>query len=265
MIRSTTLRPGLLVSLKTSISGNVDYTKTVIEEEYTNAAGQLIGSWQTDKIVFDAAEQEAAIKVRSKARSLLTSVCARSDFGLLCPESKQGDLEAAIKAARDLCDTFNMTAKLTTISFYTITGRIAADDVEAVRAINSEVRSLLDDMQQGITKLDVEAVRAAAAKAKQLGSMLSPEAQERIQGAIDAVRATAKKMIKAGDQAATEIDAATLAKLAEARTAFLDLDGATELVHPDAEARAIDLDPSVIVVAPAAPVAPDLDLEAMLG
>lgn len=246
---TTTLRPGLLVGLKTKITGNVDYTKTEIVEEHVTESGQLIGSWQTDKVVFDAAEQEAAVKVRTKARGFIMSVCARSEFGLLCPESKEAELNTAIKNAIDVCDEFNLTARITEISFYAITGRIAADDVAAVRAINSEVRSLLEEMESGIKRLDVKAVRDAADKAKKLGQMLAPEAQARIQGAILAARETAKKMIKAGDQAATEIDEATLTQLAQARTAFLDLDDAAEIGDVDAEGRAIDLNPDVVVEA----------------
>lgn len=262
-ITSTTLRPGLLVGMKTAVSGNVEYNKTDIVEDHVNEAGERLATWQTDKVIADAAEYEAAIKVRTKARGLITAVCARSDFGLLCPESKQGELETAIRKAREVCVDFNLTARITEVSFYAITGRIAADDVAAVRAINSEVRALLDDMSEGIKKLDVKSVRDAADKAKKLGQMLSPEAQARIQEAILAARDVATKIKAAGETAAIEIDVTTLATLAQARTAFLDLDGDTELVDPDAAGRAIDLDPSVEVAAPEA-AQPDLDIEDLM-
>lgn len=261
----STLRPGLLVGLKTSIEGNVDIVRTELVEDHLEADGSRVARWETERTVLDAAEHETAVKVRSKARGLLTGICARSDFGLLCPEDKKPQLEAAVREARRLCDEFNIGARLTEIKFFVVTGRIAVDDVEAIRAINNEVRGLIDEMQQGITKLDVEAVRAAASKAKQLGSMLSPDAQARIQGAIDAVRGEAKKMIKAGEQAATEIDVTVLAKLAEARTAFLDLDAAGEVIQPDAATRAIDLDPEVDAMLGEEPAPRDLDLDDMLG
>jgi hypothetical protein len=233
--------------MSTSIKGNIDYTKTVLEEEHIDEAGQLVGSWQTDKVVYDAAEQEAAVKVRSKARGFITSVCAKSDFGYLCPESREADLEAAIKKAIDVCADFNFGARITEVNFFAITGRISTDDVQAVRAIKGELNGLLETMETSIKALDVEGVRAAANKAKKLGTMLSEDGQKSLEGAIDVARAVARKIAKAvtaGEQAALVIDENTLAELASSRTAFLDLDGATELKAPEANtARVLDLAP----------------------
>lgn len=240
---TTTLRPGLLVSLKTSLSGNVSYVKHDRAEDIID--GTLKAKWETEKTVIDVAEHERATKVRSKARSLVASVCANSAFGLLCPESQGEVLNKAIADARKLCDEFNLDAKVTRIWFYAITGRVAADDVEAVRAINSEVRDLLADMAEGVEKLDVKIVRDAASKAKQLGSMLTPDAQARIQIAIDAARSSARKIVAAGEQAALEIDKQTLQTLKEARTAFLDIEQEQrEIAAPVATGRALDLEPT---------------------
>lgn len=257
---STTLRPGLLVSIKTSIDGNVSYIKTELEAEQITE-GTLRAKWETEKTVTDVAEHEAASKVRSKARSLIASVCASSAFGMLCPENAEQDLNKALAEARQRCEDFNKTSTFSKVYFYAITGRIAPDDVEAVRAINSEVRGLLAQMEEGIQKLDVDAVRKAASSAKQLGTMLSPAAQARIQIALDAARATAKKMVAAGEQAAGEIDARTLSTLREARTAFLDVDQADVAIGtPTAEARAIDLVPHAEPAAPAAAAVPQMEI-----
>ena len=130
------------------------------------------------------------------------------------------------------------------VSIYVITGRIAPDDVEAVRAINSELRDLLDDMTTGLKNLDVTAVRDAANRARGIGQMLSPAAAERIQNAIDVARSAARKIVKAGEQAAQEIDLATIRKLEEARTAFLDIDQPSgEIAAPAVETRTLDLTP----------------------
>lgn len=252
-----TLRPGLLISLKTEVKGNVKYKRRDIGRDYRTVDGEIIATWETERTISDPAEHDAAIKVRSKTRSLITGVCAASAFGLLCPEAKAADLQDAIAEARRLADAFNATANVTSVSVYVITGRIAPDDVEAVRAISSEVRDLLAEMSAGIENVDVKRIRAAATKAKGVGTMLSPEMQERIQVAVDAARAAAKKIVKAGETAAIEVDRLTMATLAEARTAFLDLEqDDVEVQQPEAEARAIDLMPEAEMVTPppAAPV-----------
>ncbi len=261
---STTLRPGLLVGLSTAIKGNVKYNKTETVESMTDG-GVLVAEWETERTTLDPKEHELAVKVRAKARSLVGSVCAATAFGFLCAEEDRADLDKAFAEAAKLCEEFNVSARVTRIKFYAVTGRIAPDDAGAVRAINSEIRGLIADMQDGIDKLDVEAVRNAAKRATQLGSMLNPDAQAKMQDAIKAARSIATQMVKAGEQVAIEIDAATINKLTSARTAFLDLDDATEVAAPeDTSGRALDLAPHEAVAEPAAPVTPDLDIEDLL-
>ena len=250
MIQATTLRPGLLVSLKTSVTGNVSYAKETLEREKRTADGSLKARWQTERTITDPEEYEAAQKARSAAGVIVRRVCASSAFGLLCPESQADDLEEAIRAARKIAEDFNATAKLTRLSVYVITGRIAADDVEAVRAINNEVRELIDAMTTGVQNVDVKVVRDAANRARALGQMLQPEAQARIQIAIDAARNCARRMVQAGEQAAQEIDKRTLRSLAESRMAFIDMDDEKPVVAERATGRSVDLEP----VAPVKPV-----------
>lgn len=256
-IQSSTLRPGLLVSLKTSVAGGVRYVAETVEPDHTIEGGALKAVWQTTRVIDDPAEHEAAVKIRSKVRTIISGVCAASAFGLLCPEDKAPELERAMTEARALAEAFNRTARLNRVSVYIITGRVAPDDVEAVKAINSEVRDLLEAMSRGVQDLDVKRVREAADRARQLGAMLSPDAAARIQIAIDTARSAARKIVKAGEQAAQEIDTAAVRKITEQRTAFLDLDPAQEVAAPEAEARGVDLAPEGgDVIQPVRPVAP---------
>jgi hypothetical protein len=234
----------LLVSCKTSVTGNVDYQRTELEAEHIAEDGTARARWETAKRVEDPAEHEAAIKVRGRALGLIRGVCARSAFGLLCPNNKEQDLADAIRDARTLADQFNATAKLTRIGVYVIAGRVAQDDAEAARAIKSEVAELIALMSEGIKALDVQAVRDAANRAKNVSQMLTPESQERVKEAIDLARTAARTIVKAGEQAATEIDAATLRRLEEARTGFLDLDeGEHTVAEVTAASRALDFEP----------------------
>lgn len=239
-MKTSTLRPGLLVSLKTTVTGNVQYRKRTIEAEHLTEDGAEMARWETERTIADKAEHEAAQKARSMAGSCVRSVCAHSAFGLLCPENRADELEKAIADARKIAADFNETASLTRLGVYVITGRIAPDDVEAVRAINSEVRDLLADMAEGVKDLDVKRIRDAANKARSIGSMLSPDSTARIQIAIDAARSSARKIVKAGEQAAQEVDRRAIRQITEQRTAFLDIDDTREVAAPAVETRAID-------------------------
>lgn len=258
-IKSATLRPGFLVSLKTTISGNVKYSKVIVEQDRETEEGALIGRWETERVISDRREHEEAVKVRAKCRNSIVAVCAQSAFGLLCPESNIEQLEDLVAKARELADEFNARARLTRIHIYIITGRIAADDAEAVRALNSEVRDLLNTIETGIRKLDVKAIREAANKARDLGRVLSPSAQESVNLAIVAAREAAKKIVKGGETAAVEVDLIALEAIKKSRTAFLDLDGASEIATPVSEGRAVDFAPDT-VIKPAPHVAPQIEL-----
>jgi hypothetical protein len=252
------LRPGYLVGLKTAIKGeNVKYDKVVLEPERVDEYGQLVSKWETDKTIADAAEQERAVKTRSKARNLVTAVCAKSDFGYLCPDDRLVDLEAAIDEATRLCDEFNLTATLSEIVFSTLKGRIAADDGKAIKAIKGELSELLTAMEAGVKNLNVEGIREAAGKAKELGKMLQPSAQKEVMEYVNKVRKLATEINKAGDQAATVVNAEVLRGLANARTEFLDFDGGAELKDTTVEGRVLDLDPEVEQATAAPEVAAD--------
>ena len=246
-IQATTIRPGILVGLRTSVTGNVKYSKRVIEAGRTTEEGVHIAEWETVRTIADRGEHDRAVKVRSEARAFLTKICIQSPFGLLCPEADSADLVEALAKAKALCADFNRESKVTTVSFNALMGRVAQDDVEAVKAISAEVRNLLSDMKAGVENIDVEMIRKAANEATQIGQMLSVEAQGRLQVAVTAARQTAKEIAatikKSGEQAAIEIDRSTIRKLTEARTTFLDLDGERELVAPAAIGRGVDFAP----------------------
>ena len=241
-MQTSTLRPGILVSLKSSVRGNVKYDKRDIERDHTNKKGQRVAKWETTRNIADPKEFELATTTRASAVQVIRSTCVGSVFGMLCPEAESAQLAEAIATAEKMCAEFNAKARITRIGVYALTGRIAPDDVAAVKAINSEVRDLLSDMQDGLRNLDVKAVRQAAQKARGIGNMLSPDAQARIQVAIDAARKSAKRIVKASETAAAEIDRATIKRIQEQRVAFLDLDEGKAIAKPKTKGRAVELD-----------------------
>lgn len=262
-MRVATLRPGLLVSLKTSVKGGVAYRRTEIDPDHMTETGAREAKWETHRTIEDAAEYELATKVRGKCRSFITAVCAQSDFGLLCPASKEKLLEQAIADARQTAEIFNQQAKLTTISVYIISGRVAYDDVEATKAISSEVSELLETMKQGIAAANPEEIRKAATKAKSIGQMLSDEAGYKVAEAVKQARDIASKIAKmaaeSGEVAAVEIQKLKVDAIHAAQAAFLDLDDAKPVESVPAAAPAgLDLEPAAPTQpAPEPEAAPD--------
>jgi len=238
---TSTLRPGLLVAVTTSVRGNVRYSTTDLGTT-TTVDGAEESRWETNRHITDKAEQERASKARSAARSAVQSVCAQSAFGLLCPESKREALDGAVAAARAIVDDFNASAAVTRVTFNVLAGRIAPDDAEAIKAINAEMSDLMANMAEGMANLDVKVIRDACNRARAVAQMLTPEMQQKIQGAIDIARKTAREAVKAAETGAQEIDRAAIARIEEARTAFLDIGEAAPIAEVEHTGRAVDFE-----------------------
>jgi hypothetical protein len=256
MFNTSTLRPGLLVAIKTSLRGNVSYTKRDIVADHAVGEGERFAKWETERTIADAVEFEAAGKVRREAAYTVAKVCAATAFGHLCPEDKAPELDAAMAEALAMVDAFNSTAKMTRVSVYMIAGRVAQDDVQAARAIRSELADILAAMESGVTALDPGKVRDAARRAQEIATMLTADGANRVKGAVDAARRAAREIVraaKAGEVAAVAIDGEVARKIAAARTSFLDLDETPLQVERSEQApRVLDLDsPAIALDAPA--------------
>lgn len=231
MTQTSILKPGLLVSLKTTIEGGVHYKRVdlAVEGDEKSEGGDL-SKWETTRLIEDAQEHTLGVQVRGLAGSLVRKVCSLTSFGLICVESKEAELDAAILEARKRTDEFNSQAKHSRVSLYILKGRIAATDEEAAMAIASEIKVLLGEMESGIRSLDVKAVREAATRAKQTGQILNDDRAQIVSSAVKAARKAAREIVKrvekGGESAAAVLATIAMQPIEAARFAFLDLDEA---------------------------------------
>ena len=267
-MQASIIRPGLLVSLRSTLRGGVVYQRRDITPEHAEGSA-VVSEWETRREITDAAEHARAVVARGAARTAITRVCCQSAFGLLCPSAREPELAAAIADAQKIAADHNATASVTRVDVFALVGRIASDDVEAARAIGSEVRELLDNMQSAVAAADVEAIREAANKARALSGMLSTEVSGKVSAAIDEVRKIARDIVKRAEGsasvAAAIVQEVQLTKLDAARFAVLDLTDAPDapaIAPSAAPAPAIDLAPiDPPADAPARTDAPALALE----
>ena len=91
-MRTNTLKPGVLVGLKTALTGGATYQRQDIDADHADGNGGRVATWQTTRQIEDSAEYERAIVARSAARVAITRVCHATSFGLLCPTEKEPQL-----------------------------------------------------------------------------------------------------------------------------------------------------------------------------
>jgi hypothetical protein len=247
-LNATLIRPGLLVSLKTTVHGGVSYQKRTIVPDHPEGKAR-IASWETTRQIQDAEEHNAAVVARGKCRTAISRVCCPSSFGLLCPEQNEEDLNAALLEAQRIASEHNAKARFTRLDVFVLTGRIADSDEQAAKAIASEVRDLIAAMERGVRAADPEAIREAASKARALSGMLSEDAKNKVSAAIKEVRAIASDIVrrveKSGERAADVVVGVKLEALQGARFAVLDFDAQDQAADPlpAAAPRALDLSP----------------------
>ena len=230
-----TIRPGILVSLKTTLQGGVQYQRNDLDKNRDGAS--VTTKWETTRTIEDVAEYDRATDVRSKAAYLIRKVCIKSIFGLICPNDSEPALKDAVARAMGMARDHNTNAARTRINLYVIQGRIAADDAEAARALASEIRDLMDRMKAGIVGGNPEEIRKAASEAKALGGMLDGEYTLKLNAAVTQARQAARQIVKrieeAGETAAATFGDLSTGAIDGARFAFLDLDGNAEHAAPD--------------------------------
>lgn len=241
MNKASVIRPGLLVSVKSSLVGGVSYQRIDLDVDTgananagTDAAD--VARWETIRTIEDPAEHERATKARAKALSMIRKECSTTAFGLLCPVDNEGALDAAIVAARKIADEHNSEATHTQIGIFVLKGRVASDDAEAARAITSEIAGLVVAMDRGISALDSSAIREAANKARDMAGMLGEAAKASVDKAIVQARAAARMIVKRiekdGEAAAIVLADIQRGQIESARITFLDLEvRADDAVH----------------------------------
>lgn len=237
MSNASVIRPGLLVSLKSTVVGGVSYQRIDLDAGKKEDDAEVT-RWETTRVVEDPEEYERATKCRSQALSLIRRVCSSTTFGLLCPTEQEGALDEAIKNARKLVDNHNETATHTRVSIFALKGRVASDDAEAARAITQEIAQLTQAMDAGIKNFDPKAIREAADRAREMSSMLSEEKQNKINAAIEqarkAARTIVKRIEKEGEDRSVVLMDIQRGQIESARIAFLDMSG-----EPDAATEAL--------------------------
>lgn len=243
------IRPGILVAMRTRIVGGVEYRREDLPPPEDVREGADARRWETVRVVDDPEEWESARAARGAAQSAVGRVCLRTDFGLLCPESREAELDAAVGASRELAAAHNRRKGGARVEVYVMKGRVASTDQEAARGIAAEVRGLLDEMRAGIGACDAEAVRAAASRARRMGQMLDDDAARAVGEAVSEAREAAREIVRrvgeGGEEAAAVAETLGRAAIDSARCMFLDVDApAAPEPAPPAPRRDLDVAPA---------------------
>ena len=220
------IKPGLLVALSTSVKGGIRYERIDLGTERIGDTERA--NWETHREIADKDEYERATQTRNKCSSLIRGACVATSFGLFCPTANELALDTAVEQVAELVENWNRNATHTRIAVFTVKGKIAGDDETAARAIAADMRGLLAQMNDGIKRLDPDAIRAAANAARALGKALDADKQRSVNRAIEQARTAAREIVKriddGADGALAALRSVTTTGIEAARFEFMDLD-----------------------------------------
>lgn len=227
------VRPGLLVSMRTSIKGGVSYRREDLVDEIEGEGTRT--EWKTEKKVENADEYTRARRLRARVVTLIGGACVKTAFTYICPLENEALLDERIAEAQAACDAFNEEAVHSQVTFDLMRGRYMEDTKETVQAVRREIHELLEELNSALKAGEVQSIRDVAARATQMGRLLEEgtEARSALERAVKESRRVAGqlvKRIKEGADAVAEVLAgANVSLIATARHTF-DEDETGEIV-----------------------------------
>lgn len=221
-----TIKPGYLVSVKTTLRGGVKYEREDIRNEHKKD-GSKEEEWRTVKTVTNEEEFKAAEKQRAKIAALVSSRCKLTPFGLICQEEDIEELYMAKELAELMVDEWNTSAKHTIMTLNVLPVCISTDDERVARDIAKQMRDLAKQMKDAVRAGDVEAIREAAKTAATMKEMFGEEEKARVSLAIKAARDAAKiitkQVIKNKEKIEAVLPTLKLGPISKMRFVFADI------------------------------------------
>lgn len=234
-MRTSILRPGLLVIVNSHVEAGITYDRRDVATDAPTATldgTAVVTTWTTTKVVPDPEEKKRADDARLKACKEIYDLCAKSRYAYICPVERESELNAAEQRARQIVDAHNATARTTRIDFYTIAGLMADKSEDTIRKISQEMTDLLGDMSRGIDRADPDLIRESVKRAKEMGSMLGDEQIKAVSEAVEQARKAANtiaaRVTRKGEEIATVLADVQRGAIERARFAFLDMDAPAE-------------------------------------
>lgn len=227
-MRTSILRPGFLVNVKSKVETGVRYQRREISQDQASASDSVVTKYEVTKIEPDPAETKRAQQARGKACSEILKVCVQSRYVDICPTERKAELDAAEARALQIVAAHNASAVTTRIFFYPSAWLMADPSEATIRKISQEMVDLLNDMATGIDRADPVLIGEAATRASEMVGML---AEEQVKTVVDAVeqarkakRDITRRVGKKGEEIAAVLRDVQRGAIEKARFAFMDVD-----------------------------------------
>lgn len=199
----------ILVREVTAWDLGLHYTRETLSE--TVIGDREEKRFETLRVYENKPEALRAKAVREAARIRLMKVCSRTVLGLVCPASKERELEAILGEIQALVDAANREFVRCRVDYAVVPIRIEHDNARAQNALRAEIRRHAERLLEASRAGDPEEIRRLMRLGRGVEDLVAEDSlredlRELSTAAASAARALARAMkddadVDAGDDA----------------------------------------------------------------
>ncbi len=162
---------------------------------------------QTLRIFENKPEAMAAKAIYEQARARLRKLCSKTVLGLVCPASREAELQEAITEIERLIAEANREFQVCRVEYTVIPIHLEHDNLKAQEALRQEVRRYADRLIEAARSVDPDAIRSVLRAGKGVEVLVEDEGlRSEIEVMNQAAREAARTITKAikehdGDEA----------------------------------------------------------------
>lgn len=210
-MQSFKVRPGIFPNIRTSVIdkyyGATDKDHQVLVDRI-RADGCSERKTQNTTVRVDPEEWDLATKARSKARSLVVSVCAKTPWGLIADLDREDELAGAFLMARAQVDDFNAESTHYEVKASWFPGITTGTDASEAANVRVEVIDMVNRLDAALKSADVRNIRKICGdELRQVNMLLDPDIEQHkaVKALIRRAQETARALVKAGEDNADAV------------------------------------------------------------
>ena len=191
----------LLVREVTSSELGLHYEREVLSEKQIGEREECLS--QTLRVYDHKAEALAAKAVVERARARIRKLCAKTVLGLVCPTSKEAELEAAVAEVEAMIAEANREFSICKVDYTVVPIRVEHDNARAMDALRREIQGYGERLVAATKSLDPVAIRRVLRSGEAIEALI---AEESLRQSFVELGREAQKTVREIKRAAREYD-----------------------------------------------------------
>jgi hypothetical protein len=194
------LKPAMILVHRCARRGGLSYRRKndkTIEDSKSNPEHREKITWESERIIADKEEYDAAVSLRSKCLYAVRKLGRPTAVGILISADRINEIDEELAKWKTETDEFNGKAKHCEVENFIMKFYISGDNTEVLKMMLRDLGELLNDLTVAMSKADPKSIREVIVKLKNFDELL-PDVTAKVVGtAIEGARELARNISKA--------------------------------------------------------------------